>query len=197
MTRSSRTWALGLLAVGGAAGLLGATRPWVVLRSEDALTEVSVEVTGASVAPLSAAVSVVGLAAVLAVPSVRGWLRRGVGLVVLALALLALVDVVAVALDLAARARSWWAVEVAVVADQAQADVTLIWPVLTALGLLGVAGGALLVVLRGGQWSGLSARYERRTSPSPAADASSGQPRGSSADAWQALDRGEDPTESS
>ena len=188
----SRTVSLALLAAGGALALLAATRTWVSLEADDALTEISVGATGAALAPLSVAVAVVAVAAVVAVPSVRGWLRRGVGIVVLALAGAALVDVAGVLGDPAARARGWWAVEVGAVADAAAADVALLWPVLTVLGLLVVAAGATLVVVRGGQWGGLSARYERS---GPSTAAATGSPAASNRDPWQALDRGEDPTE--
>jgi hypothetical protein len=59
-------------------------------------------------------------------------------------------------------------------------------------GLLVVAAGASIVVVRGSQWGGLSARYERASPPraGSASPAAAGD-----ADPWKALDRGEDPTE--
>jgi uncharacterized membrane protein (TIGR02234 family) len=63
-----------------------------------------------------------------------------------------------------------------------------------AAGLLGAAAG-LLVVARGRQWPGMGRRYERSgsspTAPSPAR-AQTDEDRAQAA--WQALDRGEDPT---
>jgi uncharacterized membrane protein (TIGR02234 family) len=187
----SRTVSLVLLGAGGALALLATTRPWVSLQADDALTEISVDVTGAAVAPLSIAVAVVAVAAVVAVPAVRGWLRRGVGIVVLVLAVAAFAGVVGVLADLTARARAWWAVEVGGVADTAQAAVTPVWPILTIAGLLVLAAGASIVVVRGGQWSGLSARYERSGQPRPRI---AGSAAALDQDPWQALDRGEDPT---
>jgi hypothetical protein len=127
-----------------------------------------------------------------AVPSVRGRLRRAVGIVVLLLALAGLVTVVGVLADPAARAVRWWGVEVGAVAETAQAEVAVVWPILTLAGLLVVAAGASIVVVRGSQWGGLSARYERASPPraGSASPAAAGD-----ADPWKALDRGEDPTE--
>jgi hypothetical protein len=81
---------------------------------------------------------------------------------------------------------------VGAVADTAAADVVLVWPILTVAGLLLVAVGAGIVVVRGAQWGGLSARYERTASPRAG---SVGPAAASEGDPWQALDRGEDPTE--
>jgi uncharacterized membrane protein (TIGR02234 family) len=134
----------------------------------------------------------VGLAAVVAVLAVRSWLRRLVAVVVLVLAGLALVQVGVVASDLAEAARDWWRVDVAALADSASADTTPWWAVCAA-GLALVVAGAVVVLVAGGRWSGLSSRYERPGVP-PAAPASPTSP--SEAEVWQALDRGEDPTAS-
>ncbi|MBS2549168.1 Trp biosynthesis-associated membrane protein [Catenulispora sp. NL8] len=63
--------------------------------------------------------------------------------------------------------------------------------------LLAVIGGVLVVlagasaVLRGGGWPGMSSRYENAASKAAARAADTG----SAKDLWDALDRGEDPTE--
>jgi uncharacterized membrane protein (TIGR02234 family) len=191
-TPSSRTLSLVLLGAGGGLALVAATRPWASLTAEDALTEIAVDVSGAALAPLSVAVAVVAIAAVVAVPSVRGWLRRAVGVTVLVLAVAALVGVVGVLADPGGRARRWWTIDVGAVAETAQADVATVWPMLTTVGLLAVAVGASVVIVRGGTWGGLSARYERSTR---SRDGSAGPSAASSRDPWQALDRGEDPTQ--
>jgi uncharacterized membrane protein (TIGR02234 family) len=64
------------------------------------------------------------------------------------------------------------------------------WPVVALVaGVLGVAAG-VLAVLRGRRWPGMGRRYERDTGavPPPRTDEDRAQA------AWQALDRGEDPT---
>lgn len=185
-----RSWALLLLALGGALAVLGATQTWVLLLAEGALSVDEVAVTGAAVAPLTTAAGLVGLAAVVAVLAVRSWLRSLVALVVLVLAGLALVQVVTAASDLAATARDWWRVEVAGLADSASAQTTSWWVVCVA-GLLLVMAGAVVVLVAGRRWSGLSSRYER---PGSRASAPASQAAASEADVWQALDRGEDPT---
>jgi hypothetical protein len=60
------------------------------------------------------------------------------------------------------------------------------WWVLTLIGgLLATVAGAV-TVLRGNRWAGLGARYDAPSMPPRATDPA--------ADAWAALDRGEDPT---
>jgi uncharacterized membrane protein (TIGR02234 family) len=185
-----RSWALLLLALGGALAVLGATQTWVRLLAEGALSVDEVAVTGAAVAPLTTAAGLVALAAVVAVLAVRSWLRSMVALVVLVLAGLALVQVVTAGSDLVGTARDWWRVEVAGLADSAIAETTPWW-VVCAAGLLLVMAGAVVVLVAGRRWSGLSSRYER---PGSRASAPTSPAPASEADVWQALDRGEDPT---
>jgi uncharacterized membrane protein (TIGR02234 family) len=71
------------------------------------------------------------------------------------------------------------------------------WPVVAVLaGGVGVAAG-LLVALRGRRWSGMGRRYERPGADGAAAPRPDARPRTDeerALAAWQALDRGEDPT---
>jgi hypothetical protein len=62
-------------------------------------------------------------------------------------------------------------------------DASTAWPALTAAGGLLVLAGGVAAALRGHRWPGMGARYER--APKSA---------GGTTDAWNALDRGEDPT---
>ena len=66
----------------------------------------------------------------------------------------------------------------------ARAVVVLPWPWAALVGSVLLAAGGLLVALRGRRWAVLSGRYDapaaRRTAPEVSA--------------WEALDRGEDPT---
>ncbi|GAA1900015.1 Trp biosynthesis-associated membrane protein [Asanoa iriomotensis] len=62
-------------------------------------------------------------------------------------------------------------------------DASTAWPALTAVGGVLVVVGGLAAALAGHRWPGMGARYER--SPKAA---------GGTTDAWNALDRGEDPT---
>ncbi len=56
----------------------------------------------------------------------------------------------------------------------------------TALGGLAVAAAGALTVVRGKEWPGLAARYDRPSRPA-------GKPQ-TDAQVWDALDRGDDPT---
>jgi uncharacterized membrane protein (TIGR02234 family) len=160
------------------------------------LGQISVSVSGAALVPLVPAAAVVALAAVLAVPSVRGWLRRSVGGVVLGLAVVAGLSTVTTLTAVATRARQWWGVDVGAVAEAASVDVTWVWPALTLAGLVAMAAGAGVVLVRGGQWAGLSARYERPSRPAGRQSPTDSTRSAPDPDLWQALDRGEDPTTS-
>lgn len=112
-----------------------------------------------------------------------------------ALALVALAGVVAL---LAARHRARLAVGVAlavaglVIAGSAAdrlGEATPAWPILTMAGGLLVAGAGVLTVARGRAWPALGARYDAPADRLPV----NRQPPTDS-DAWDALDRGEDPT---
>ncbi|UOY02846.1 Trp biosynthesis-associated membrane protein [Blastococcus sp. PRF04-17] len=66
------------------------------------------------------------------------------------------------------------------------------WPTLAVgAGVLAVGAG-VLVVLRGRRWPAMGRRYERTPAGAPAPARRSDEDRAQ--DAWQALDRGEDPT---
>ncbi|WP_433386598.1 Trp biosynthesis-associated membrane protein [Micromonospora sp. KLBMP9576] len=71
------------------------------------------------------------------------------------------------------------------------------WPALCLLGGALAAAGGLLTVLRGGRWPAMGARYERRAGGDAAPVARGGDDRVTgrhTTEAWDALDRGEDPT---
>lgn len=198
-----------MLAAGGGLALASSVQTWARLEADDTLGQISVAVSGAALVPLVPAAAVVGLAAVLAVPSVRGWVRRTVGGVVLGLGVVAGLSTLTTLAALAVRAQQWWRVDVGAVAETASVDVTWWWPVLTLAGLATMATGAGVVLVRGGRWAGLSARYERPDRRAGHPDRRAGHPggrpgptdgsptaTGPDPDLWQALDRGEDPTSS-
>jgi uncharacterized membrane protein (TIGR02234 family) len=180
-----RSTSVAVLATGAGITLLGAGQPWVRLDLDTALTATGITVTGSALAPLSVAAAAVGLAGVLAVLSARTWGRRVVGAVVAIVGGAALVQVLTLAGDLAARARDWWSVDVGSAAAEATAATT-VWPAVTAAGLALLVAGGVLVLVAGRGWGGLSPRYEAPTGAAAAAP--------DSGDLWQALDRGEDPT---
>ncbi|WP_258378276.1 Trp biosynthesis-associated membrane protein [Micromonospora endophytica] len=130
--------------------------------------------TGAQLLPWLSALALVGLAGGGAVLATRGRLRRLLG------GLLALLGLVLAAgggyglfADLGGRT---------------------VWqpPALCLLGGVLVAAGGLLTALRGHRWPAMGARYERAANRPAAAGGPIGG--GGTVDAWDALDRGEDPT---
>jgi uncharacterized membrane protein (TIGR02234 family) len=188
---SAKAGALLLLGAGGGIALLASSASWAVLSADDGLAGASAAATGAALAPLSVALGVVGLAAVPAVLALRRWLRMVVATIVLALGVATIVQVVSVALDVATSARTWWLVEVGALAQTADVTVTA-WPSVALLGSGLVVVGAGLVLARGSGWRGLSSRYDAPTT-APGNARHGGAT--SDVDAWQALDRGDDPTE--
>jgi len=168
---ASRPWAAGVREAGAATGLTGVEAP-----------------AGGDLGPVLTPVALAGLAGVVAVLAARGFGRRIVG------ALLALCGLTAGLGTWAATGRDVvraWLVEHNVLAATATLtwDEVLLWPVLAGLGALLTLAGGIAVVVRGGRWTAMSERYER----------SSGQAAPKAADdrsLWDALDRGDDPTES-
>ncbi|WP_341716862.1 Trp biosynthesis-associated membrane protein [Micromonospora sp. FIMYZ51] len=130
--------------------------------------------TGTQVLPWLSALALVGLAGGGAVLATRGGLRRVLGGL---LALLGLTLAAGGGYGLFADldGRTVWQ-----------------WPALCLLGGLLAAAGGLLTALRGHRWPAMGARYERRSARATTAGGPVGER--STVDAWDALDRGEDPT---
>ena len=129
----------------------------------------------AALAPVAAAMPIVGFAGLAGVIGSRRWVRRIIG---------AIVVIAGVALVWAG-ASTTLTLQVGNTNQSSGVivSVTPIYPILTALAGLALAMGGLLVVVRGSQWPTLGANYER----------SSDRPT----DAWRAMDEGLDPTDDS
>jgi uncharacterized membrane protein (TIGR02234 family) len=161
-------------------------------------TRSSAAVTGNDLAPLVQAVPLVALAAVILIPAVRAAGRRVAGALMVVLAATAAVASVATAVVLTERVRRW----AAGAADQDGSVVEVTtnpaWPVLAVAAFVAVVVAGVLVAVRGPRWPGMGSRYERPTSKP--ADGTQDRPSGgdetlaSPAEAWDALDRGDDPT---
>jgi len=183
---------LAAAAVAGGLALSAGGQTWASVTAvrHPPLPPVTVAVLGSDAAPLVPAGGLVLLAGAVALLAVRGFGRVVVGLL----------------MALAGGVLAWSGVRVLIggLASAAAAvpglggprDTTVsvhvasAWPVLALLaGLLGVAAG-VATVLRGRAWPGMGRRYER--------DAGGVLPARTDEDraqaAWQALDRGEDPT---
>jgi uncharacterized membrane protein (TIGR02234 family) len=148
---------------------------------------------GSTHAPLVPAAGLVLLAAAVALLAVRAGGRTAVG-VLMTISGLALVWTAGRALAGGLRDA---AAEVPVVGGTPVAEISLVWPAATVVaGVLGALAG-VLVVLRGRRWPAMGSRYERGT----AAGAGTPVPLRPRTDeerahlAWNALDRGEDPTD--
>ncbi|MGC5051957.1 Trp biosynthesis-associated membrane protein [Micromonospora sp. DT48] len=173
--RRELAYAVLLCLAGAGLALWAVTRTWVVDsggRADPLLVEEGR--TGGQLLPWLPALALVGLAGGGAVLATRGRPRRVLG------GLLTL-------LGLALAAGGGYGL----LGDLGD-PVARQWPTLTLLGgvLAAVGGGSTL--LRGHRWPAMGARYERR----PSRPTGTGGPieGGGTVDAWEALDRGEDPT---
>ena len=201
----SRGYAVGLLlCLAGAVLLLagaGATWLTVVVEGRAPLPDVTARVSGADLVPGLRGLGVVGLAAVPALLSVRGWGRVAVGVLLAGTGALAAVLVVRVLADVgAAVSGSGTLMDVGFAAFAAGEGPPLSpWPYAVLLGSLLLAAAGLLVVVRGRAWPALGRRYEAPAAR-PASALSEGPATAPAAgpsadkDVWEALDRGEDPT---
>jgi uncharacterized membrane protein (TIGR02234 family) len=171
-----------LCMVGSALVLLAVSRAWVSYRLGAAapLPSRSLEVPGAHVVPGARALALVGVAGVAAILATRRSGRVAVG-VLLASAGAGIVAVVLRALvDPDAAIRRAGPLTDAVAARGAGLGG---WPYVAMVGGALLVAAGLLVAVRGRSWASMSARYD---APAP-------QPREGSF--WEALDRGEDPTD--
>ncbi|MGI5519556.1 Trp biosynthesis-associated membrane protein [Micromonospora sp. CA-259024] len=184
--RRELAYAVLLCLAGAGLALWAATRSWSIeLTVRPApLPPVRETRSGAALLPWLPALALVTLAGGGAVLATRGRLRRVLG-------------VLLGALGLAVAAGGGYGL----VAD-IDGAVSRQWPVLCLLGGLLAAAGGSWTALRGGDWPAMGARYERPARTTPPTASAPGDPAGPSAplagrrttEAWDALDRGEDPT---
>jgi uncharacterized membrane protein (TIGR02234 family) len=168
-----------VLFAGGATWVSGVV---VDAAAGDAVAPLAFELTGSDLAPAASALGLAGLAAVVAVVATRrlGRALTGFGLVVVGLGVVYLAGRVLADPSSAVRASA----EITEVAPAGAVEFRDLrrsaagW--VAALGGLVLAASGLGVALRGARWPTMSGRYERR----PALPV----------DAWEAIERGEDPT---
>lgn len=175
--RRELAYAVLLCLAGAGLACWAATRSWSVeVVSRGSLPPSRQARTGTDLLPWLPALALVALAGGGAVLATRGRIRRLFG------GLLAL-------LGLAVAAGGGYGL-----AADFGGEVSRQWPACCLLGGLAAAAGGLLTALRGGGWPGMGARYER-PAPGAAVPAGTGPAVGrGTRDAWDALDRGEDPT---
>ena len=192
-----RELAAALLASAAAGGLalFAGGQTWATLSAvrPEPLPPVTGVLAGSAHAPLVPAAGLVLLAAAVALLAVRGSGRVAVGLLMAVTgAALAWSGLRAFTGGLQAAAA-----EVPVVVGTPVVEISAAWPAVTVVaGLVGACAG-LLTVVRGRHWPAMGRRYERT-------GAAGGRPVAASRPetdedraqvAWQALDRGEDPTD--
>ncbi|MFG1606372.1 Trp biosynthesis-associated membrane protein [Actinoplanes sp. NPDC049265] len=187
---------LGAAVVGCLAGaglaIFAATRVWAVRVTErPGLPELRETTTGAAAQGWLIALGLVALGGAAALLATRGVVRRGLGvLVVLAGMGLAVAAVVGRAgLD----------------AGEAGAG-AVVWPAACVIGAALIVVGGLSAARRGHRWPSMGSRYERSKAPSPHAEPGGASEPSAAAGlkpgvtgtdtraAWDALDRGDDPT---
>ena len=156
-----------LCLLGSALVLLAVSRSWYSVAEGQQLTidPVLAHVKGSKVVSGAQALGLVGLAGVVALAATRRWGRVVVGVLVLASG-----AGIVVAVGRARVPSGAWG-----------------WASLTILGGVLLALSGALVTVRGAHWEALSSSYEP-----PAARAE--EPPSTDKGAWDALDRGEDPT---
>lgn len=175
-----------LVLLGAALVLLAGARDWVaaVVPAAPPLPARRLARTGGELAAGLRPLGLLGLAGVAALAGTRARGRLAVGAVLLA------AGVGAVAATLAVLGRG--------AADAVpQAGGFTSWPYAALLGGVLLGLGGLLVLVRGRRWAALSTRYDApaaREGAGAAPPAASAPPARPEVAAWDALDRGEDPT---
>ena len=192
--------ALGVALLGGALGatviLIAAGQTWAEGSAEFGQARTSLQVTGSDVTGLPSALALVGLAALVAVFAVR---RKGRTAVAALLALCGLgVTVSALLATGDTEALNEQAAESTGLSGSTVEQVSHSgWPYAAAVGgvLLLIAG--LLALRFGRLWPAMGGRYERAgtTRRTARVRRERGGPAEHPEDLWQALDRGEDPTD--
>ncbi|MGW0802885.1 Trp biosynthesis-associated membrane protein [Nonomuraea sp. NPDC002799] len=164
--------------------LFAAGRIWVRVQAGGAVAP-----TGGELSPVLTPVALAGLAGVVAVLATKGAGRRVVGAL---LALCGAGAAVGTWTALNDESVTAWLHERNVLrgATALPWEAVPLWPGAAAAGALLMIAGGVLAFLRGGRWAGMSARYDRGAAKEPA------RARDDDRGLWDALDRGDDPTDS-
>lgn len=195
--RREQALALVALAAGGALGFGAASRTWGTATLDSGLSDTRISVTGGDLLPLTTAISLVALAAVVAVPAVRRAGRRIIGGVLALLGAVQAVTAEVAVLRLDERVASWVASDAGESTGGSASEVATSpgWGLaVVAAGALILAAG-LLAAVRGPSWPAMGARYERPDrAGEPGSRAEPSEEAPNARETWDALDRGHDPT---
>ena len=168
-------------AIGGGLLLLAAGREWAHTTSTAGGGRTLLTVTGRQVAPSLTAVAIALFALAAAIVASSGVMRRVVGVVVVTVAAAA----IGVALNARGQVSSALRSREVIRGVAVHATANGWWIVALLGGILSLAAG-VMTVFRSRQWSRMGEKYDAPTAPRPAKDPATV--------AWEALDRGEDPT---
>lgn len=181
--------ALTALGIGAALLLLAAGRVWATATTGGGgMPTVVVTLDGRAVAPVAAGAGLLLLAGIVGIVATRGVGRIVVGAILLLAALAATVSALQFGIGGPGTARS----KVVESGETLQLTGSMWWLV-ALIGALLAAGAAVTTLLRGGRWPGMGSRYHRAATAATA-PAAAGPSTLTTAQAWDALDRGEDPT---
>jgi uncharacterized membrane protein (TIGR02234 family) len=188
---SRRSYFLSLVACLAGAGLAlyAITRTWSVhLTPRTGMSALRDAKTGTDLEPWVTGLAVVALAGTGALLATSGWARRALGV------LLSLAGAGVVVGAIVGRAGL----------DPGSAAGGTTWPILCAVGGVIIVAGGVTAARQGHRWPRMSARYDRKPVPPPRSEPDSPaavHPRDKSSAAvadhraaWDALDRGDDPT---
>lgn len=137
----------------------------------DATSQIAL--TGSQISPLIVGMAVLGLAGIAGIVGSSGWIRRTIGGLIVAAGTVVIVDLGLVIAGSGVESSAPDGAEIL------EVSVGGAWLALAGGCLMALGGGLTLV--QGSSWPGLGRNYER---------SGSGTPK----DAWDALDRGIDPT---
>lgn len=198
MLRISRRTAASLTGLTGVAVLVTTLPTWVSGSAPTATGDLTVSAAGTTVAPGTASIALVILAAG-AVLGLAGRVLRVLALLgVIAGAILAALNVFAflAAPEVAAASA---AAEVTSVRAINEPVAVTVWPYLCLAVLAIGAGLGVWFLTRLGSWQAVGRRFETRGAPPPAEDVADSRTRArrQAMDDWDALSRGEDPSGSS
>jgi len=184
-----------LLAAGGVLGFAAASRPWGSARMPSSLSQATeVTVSGSDLSPVAPALCLVALAAVVAIPAVRRTGRRVVGSILAVLGCGLVVVAGQALLDLDERVHTWVADSPGLTGTVDEVSVAPWWPVALAVAGIMILAAGVSTVVRGPSWPSMGARYERPGASGPERSAGSDEAAPDPRQAWDALDRGDDPT---
>jgi uncharacterized membrane protein (TIGR02234 family) len=183
---------LGLL---GAVGMtVGVARPWAAATAHQrGVPPIEASVTGADLVPLAGALGVVVLAAFGAVIATRGWVRRGLGVLIAIASVVVLVCALhpagaGQALEEGLSNKGWTG------GDYTTSTPAWRWVVLAASFVCAFAGAA--VARLGGRWSTMGKEYDvPATTQRPQDSTAASGDAMSEAEVWREIDQGRDPTQ--